>query len=294
MSRRRIVSTGRKSRGDLIKDIITYIVLIIFLILFLFPIYWTLITSIKTPADTFTSKFLPFIQFEPTLKGWLGQLQAAENFKALLNSTIIGLCSAALATFLGGMAGYALARFEFRRFFKNADIVSWFLSLRIMPPIALALPFYALILFFGLLDTHPAVILIYTAFFMPYAVLVSRDAFRSIPIEIEESALVDGCSRLQVFFRIALPLIAPALAAIYIIIFAFSWNEFLFAFVLTSKFAVTMPVYIAGTVTTVGVLFDVLSVRAILAILPPVVLGLLVQRYIISGLTMGAVKGAGR
>lgn len=280
-----------RQRGELVKDIVTYVLIAIFLVLFLFPIYWTFITSIKIPADTFTSKFLPFIQFQPTVKTWVSQLLAAENFKALFNSLVIGLSSAALATFLGSMAGYALARFQFRRFFKNADIISWFLSLRIMPPIALALPFYALILFFGLIDTHPAVILIHTAFFLPYAVLVSRDAFKAVPVEIEESALVDGCSRLQVFFRVSLPLIAPALAAIYIIIFAFSWNEFLFAFVLTNRIATTMPVYIAGTVTTVGVLFDILSVRGILAIIPPVVLGLLVQRYIISGLTMGAVKG---
>lgn len=283
--------TRMRRKGDLVKDVVTYVLIAIFLVLFLFPIYWTFITSIKIPADTFTSKFLPFIQFQPTVKTWISQLQAAENFKAILNSLLIGLSSAALATFLGSMAGYALARFQFRRFFKNADIISWFLSLRIMPPIALALPFYALILFFGLIDTHPAVILIHTAFFLPYAVLVSRDAFKAVPVEIEESALVDGCSRLQVFFRVALPLIAPALAAIYIIIFAFSWNEFLFAFVLTNRVATTMPVYIAGTVTTVGVLFDILSVRGILAIIPPIVLGLLVQRYIISGLTMGAVKG---
>jgi ABC-type sugar transport system, permease component len=290
-NKKRATRTNRTSVKKLVTDAATYIIIAIFAALFLFPIYWTFITSIKMQADTFTSKFLPFFQFEPTLRGWIGQLQAAENFKALLNSTIIGVSSAALATFLGSMAGYGLARFNFRRFFKNADIISWFLSLRIMPPIALALPFYALMLNLGVIDTHPAVILIHTAFFMPYAVLVTRDAFKSLPIEIEESALIDGCSRHQLFFRIALPLIAPALAAIYIIIFAFSWNEFLFAYVLTNKVAVTMPVYIAGTVTTVGVLFDVLSVRAIITILPPVIIGLLVQRYIISGLTMGAVKG---
>jgi len=277
-------------RDKLVKDVVTYVLLAILLLLFIFPIYWTFITSIKIAADTFTSKFLPFIQFQPTLKGWIGQLEAAENFKALLNSTIIGLASAALATFLGSMAGYALARFRFRRV-RNIDIISWFLGLRIMPPIALALPIYALMLSLRLLDTHLSVILIHAAFFLPYAVLISRDAFRSIPVEIEESALVDGCSRFQIFFRIALPLIAPALAAIFILTFAFSWNEFLFAFVLTDRVAVTMPVYIAGTVTTVGVLFDALSVRAMLAIIPPVVLGLLVQRYIVSGLTMGAIKG---
>jgi len=277
-------------KDKLIKDVVTYVLLAIFLLLFIFPIYWTFITSIKITADTFTSKFLPFLQFQPTLKAWLGQMEVTENFKALLNSTIIGISSAALATLLGSMAGYALARFRFRRV-RNIDIISWFLGLRILPPIALALPFYALMVSLRLLDTHLAVILIHTAFFLPYAVLVSRDAFRSIPIEIEESALVDGCSRFQIFFRIALPLIAPALAAVFILTFAFSWNEFLFAFVLTDRIAVTMPVYIAGTVTTVGVLFDILSVRAMLAIIPPVILGLLVQRYIVSGLTMGAIKG---
>jgi multiple sugar transport system permease protein len=280
-----------KRVNSFVADIVTYLLIAVFSIFFLFPIYWTFITSIKVSADTFTSKFIPFIQFEPTLKGWIEQLQAAENYKALLNSTIIGLASAALATFLGSMAGYTLARFEFRRFFKNSDIISWFLSLRIMPPIALALPFYALMLYFGIIDTLLAVILIHTAFFMPYAVLVTRDAFKSLPKEFEESALVDGSSRIQIFFKIALPLAAPALVATYIIIFAFSWNEFLFAYVLTNKAAVTMPVYIAGTVTTVGVLFDVLSVRAILTILPPIVLGFIIQRYLISGLTMGAVKG---
>lgn len=279
-----------KKRG-FIKDIVTYVVIALLLVLFLFPIYWTFITSIKIPADTFTSKWLPFIQFQPTLKGWIAQASEYENFRSLFNSVIIGLSSASIATFLGSMAGYALARFEFRRIMKNIDIITWFLSLRIMPPIALALPFYALMLFFNLVDNHIAVILLHSVFFLPYAVLISRDAFKSIPIEVEESALIDGCSRLQIFLRIALPIISPALAAIFILIFAFSWNEFLFAFVLTNKQAVTYPVYIAGTVTTVGVLFDALSVRAIMAIIPPVVLALLVQRYIIAGLTMGAVKG---
>ena len=283
---------GRVRRDKLVKDVISYIVIAGFLFFFLFPIYWTFITSIKIPADFFTSSFIPVLQFQPTLDHWYGELVGgfSENFKAILNSAVIGLASAGIATLLGSMAGYALARYEFKKI-KNIDIISWFLSLRIMPPIALALPFYALMLFFGLIDNHLSVILLHSLFFLPYAVLVSRDAFRQIPVEIEESALVDGCSRFQVFRMIALPVITPALAAIFIIIFAFSWNEFLFAFILTAKQATTMPVHIAGTVTTVGVLFDILSVRALLTIIPPVLLSLLVQKYIISGLTLGAVRG---
>ncbi|MEN2975489.1 MAG: carbohydrate ABC transporter permease, partial [Candidatus Caldarchaeales archaeon] len=209
----RTVST---SRDKLVKDIVSYVAIVILIVFFLFPIFWILMTTFKTPADTFKSSFIPYLQFEPTGKNWYGQVVEgfSENFKAILNSAIIGLSSAAIATILGSMAGYALSRFEFRRFMKNIDIITWFLSLRIMPPIALALPFYALMLFVNLIDNLLSVILIHSIFFLPYAVLVSRDAFRQLPIEIEESALVDGCTRLQVFRRIALPLIAPALAAI--------------------------------------------------------------------------------
>lgn len=135
-----------------------------------------------------------------------------------------------------------------------------------------------------------AVIIVHSAFFTPYAVLVIRDAFKSLPRDIEEAATIDGCSAIGAIRRIALFLIAPAATAVFILIFSFSWNEFLFAFVLTSKNAITMPVHIAGTVTTVGVLFYILSVRQLLAVIPPVIMSLLVQRYIVSGLTLGAIK----
>ncbi|HID16773.1 TPA: carbohydrate ABC transporter permease [Candidatus Bathyarchaeota archaeon] len=191
---------------------------------------------------------------------------------------------------MGTIAGYALSRYEFKRW-KNIDIITWFLSLRFLPAISVAIPFYALIKFIGLLDNQLAVILIHSAFFMPYAVLIARDAFKSLTREIEEAAMVDGASLFTILWRIAIPMVTPTIMAIFILLFAFSWNEFLFAFLITSRKAVTMPVHIAGSVTTIGVLFYTLSVRQLLAMIPPVALAMLIQRYIVSGLTLGAVKG---
>jgi multiple sugar transport system permease protein len=250
-----------------------------------------IIISIKRSIDQFTLGFIPWIQFEPTLRNWESELvgQASENLRALMNSTIIGLGSAAIATFLGTLAGYALARFEFKKI-KNVDIISSFLSLRFLPPIALAIPYYVLMQSIGLLDTQLAVILVHAAAFLPYSVLVMRDAFKSIPVAMEESAFIDGASVLRALANIVLPVVAPALAAVFILTLTFSWNEFLFAFILTSKNAYTLPIRMAGSITSIGVIFYTLSIRQLISVIPPAILGLLVQKYIVSGLTMGAVK----
>jgi len=273
------------------KSVITYILVLLFSGFFFIPLFWMVIISIKKPIDQFTLGFIPWLQFEPTLRNWEaeGVKQAAENLKALMNSTIIGLGSATIATILGTLAGYALARFEFKKI-KNVDIISYFLSLRFLPPIALAIPYYFLMQSIGLIDTQLAVILVHAAAFLPYAVLVMRDAFKSIPVAMEESAFIDGASILKVITNIVLPIVAPALAAVFILTFTFSWNEFLFAFVLTSKNAFTLPIRIAESITAIGVFFYALSIRQLIAVIPPIILGMLVQKYIVSGLTMGAVK----
>ena len=278
---------------DAAKKVITYVAIVLFALFFLFPLIWMVAESTKPEIEEFSLGFIPWLQYHPTGKHWHSELisQGSENIHALMNSTIIGLSTAVIATILGLLAGYALARYEFRKPMKNVDILMWFLSLRFLPPIALAIPFYFLLLDVHLLDTQLAVILVHSASFLPYSVLVLRDAFRSLPRDMEEAAMVDGCSESSVLWRIALPLVAPALAAVFILIFSFSWNEFLLAFVLTSRYAVPMTVRLAGTVTTVGVLFYILSTRQLIAVIPPIALGLLVQRYIVSGLTMGAVKG---
>jgi multiple sugar transport system permease protein len=273
------------------KSVITYILILLFSGFFFMPLFWMIIISIKRSIDQFTLGFIPWIQFEPTLHNWESELvgQASENLRALMNSTIIGLGSAAIATFLGTLAGYALARFEFKKI-KNVDIISSFLSLRFLPPIALAIPYYVLMQSIGLLDTQLAVILVHAAAFLPYSVLVMRDAFKSIPVAMEESAFIDGASVLRALANIVLPVVAPALAAVFILTLTFSWNEFLFAFILTSKNAYTLPIRMAGSITSIGVIFYTLSIRQLISVIPPAILGLLVQKYIVSGLTMGAVK----
>jgi multiple sugar transport system permease protein len=167
----------------------------------------------------------------------------------------------------------------------------WFLSQRFLPPAATVIPFFLLMKSLGLLDSRVALIMVNATFAMPFAVLIMKDMFRELPVELEEAALVDGCSRWEAFWRIALPLAAPALVATVIICFSFAWNEFLFALVLTYKKASPMTVVIAGTEHTQGVQFWYVSTRLLLAIIPPTLLALTVQRYIVRGLTMGAVKG---
>ncbi|WP_304171133.1 carbohydrate ABC transporter permease [Limnochorda pilosa] len=256
------------------------------------PFYWAIITSLKRPADVFKLSVIPFLQFDPTLANWRNELvlRRTEILSGLSTSFIVAVSTAVIALAIGTLAGYALARFKYQRW-KNKDIALWILSQRFLPPAATVIPFFLMFKQFGLLDTRLALILVNTTFTIPFAVLILRDAFRELPIELEEAAQVDGCSPFQSFTRIALPLVAPALVSAGIIMFAFTWNEFLFAFILTYSKATPITVIISGTSDTTGVQFWYVSTRMLMAILPPALLTLTVQRYIVRGLTFGAVKG---
>lgn len=265
---------------------------IVVAMVFFFPIYWSLSTSLRNPIETFTVAGLgiPWIHFEPTLNNWIEQANTPETRKALTNSTVIAVGAAILALLLGTPAAYALARFRFR-WVPNRDITIWFLSQRILPPVATVIPFYLVMRTLGLLDTHLALILLNATFILPFVVVIVRQTFLDLPVELEESAMVDGCGHLAAFWRIALPLAAPSIAATGLIIFAFTWNEFIFALTISSREAITVPVHMAGAIDTRGVQFWFMGVRAMIAMIPPVVIALLAQRYIVRGLTLGAVKG---
>ena len=258
----------------------------------IFPFYWAVITSLKVPADVFRLSFIPFVQFQPTLQNWRTEVtqRGREVFGGLSTSLIVAVSTALLALTIGTLAGYGLARFSYQRW-KNKDIAMWILSQRFLPPAATVIPFFVMMRHFGLIDTRLALILVNVTFTIPFTVMILRDAFRELPIELEESALVDGCSRLQALLRIDLPLVAPALVSAGIISFAFTWNEFLFAFILTYSKATPMTVVIAGTSDTQGIQFWYVSTRMLMAILPPTVLAMTIQRYVVRGLTFGAVKG---
>ena len=261
-------------------------------LIFAFPIYWAFSQSLRNPIDTYTVAGLgvPWINFTPTLNNWIDQLSTPETGMALYNSTVIAVSAAIMALVLGTPAAYAIARFRFARW-SNRDITIWFLSQRVLPPVATVIPFYLTMRYLGLLDTKFALILINATFVLPYVVVILRQTFLDLPVELEEAALIDGAGHWGAFWRIALPLAAPSMAAAGLIIFAFTWNEFLFAVSIGSSKAITVPVHIAGAIDTRGVQFWFMGVRAMTAIIPPVIIALIAQRYIVRGLTLGAVRG---
>jgi multiple sugar transport system permease protein len=256
------------------------------------PFYWAISLSIRNPIEAFTVSGLavPFIQYKPTLANWKTELSVGETQKALGNSIIIALCTAVAVVALGTPAAYAIARFRFRKP-TNENIAMWFLSQRILPPVATAIPFFLIIRFFGLLDTRAALILVNTTFNLPFVVVIMRQAFIDLPIELEEAALVDGANYINIFWKISLRLAAPSLVAAVLIMIAFTWNEFLFALMIGTLKAKVIPVHMAGAVDTRGIQFWFVAVRTLIAMSPPVILALLAQRYIVRGLTFGAVKG---
>jgi multiple sugar transport system permease protein len=276
-----------------IKNILLWILILIATAWAIFPFYWAIITSLKEPGVILTKpSLIPFLQFKPTLYNW--QLEFSNRWReisrAMGNSLILSVGATIIAITLGTLAGYGLARFRFYGW-QNKDITLWFLSQRFLPPMVTVIPFFLVIKTLGLLDTQLALILVNATFTMPFAVLMMRDTFKELPGELEESAWVDGASRFQSFWHIALPLAAPAIAAAAVICFAFSWNEFIFALILTLKEAQPITVVIAGVEHTQGIQFWFVATRLLLAILPPALLALTVQRYIVRGLTFGAVKG---
>ncbi|MCD6156036.1 MAG: carbohydrate ABC transporter permease, partial [Candidatus Atribacteria bacterium] len=219
----------------------------------------------------------------------LGEAEGERTLRGLKNSVLISSISSLVVLFLGAFAGYSLSRFRFRRW-KNKDIAVWILSNRMFPPIAVAIPFFLIMRTLRLLDTLPAIIMAHTVYNLPLAIWLMMDFFRELPEEVEEAALIDGCSALQAFLRVALPLALPGIVAVYILCFIFSWNEFLFVITLSYKNTMTMPVVIAGTLTVRGLDFWKVSALSLLSIAPPVILAALTSRYLVRGLTLGAVK----
>jgi len=174
---------------------------------------------------------------------------------------------------------------------RNDNIAFWIISQRFLPPALFVVPFLMFYARLNLVDTHLGLILAYTMFNVPFAVWIMRDFFQNLPRDFEDSALVDGATHLQAFVRIVLPLSAPGLVSVAILSFIFSWNEYLYALMLTNFDAITIPVLIAGQNNTRGIQWWYISALTLAAVTPVIVMGLLLERYIIRGLTAGALKG---
>lgn len=266
------------------KTILVAMAVVVFVVI-LFPPMVLFLTSIKTELDALS--FPPKWIFQPTLENYKQIFQLSPFMKYLLNSLIVASLNTGAVLILGSLAAYSLARFRF----KGADnIAFWILSVRMMPPVAAIIPIYIIMRNLRLLDTPWSLVITYLTFNLPFAVWLLRSFFREIPREIEESALVDGCSDFSAFRKIALPLAAPGLAATGILTFIFSWNEFLFALILTGNKAVTLPVGIIGYMKETGINWGYMTAGGVLALIPVIVFTILVQKHLVKGLTMGAVK----
>lgn len=268
-----------------IHNFLIYLAIIIFLIISMFPIYWLFTLSLKLPHEAFSLP--PTWIFKPTLENYASTFLYGPFSRYLINSIVVALSNTGLSVMAGSLAAYSLARFNFRG--KKLSLLAVLIAPTI-PPIALAIPLYMVYNDYGLIDTKFSLILTYFIFNLPFVVWIMYGFFQEIPESLEESAMLDGCSRLGAMWRIALPLVAPGLAAASIICIIYSWNEFLYAMIFTGTSAKTMPVAITGFITSRGVYWSKVAACGSLVILPVFLFTLFVQKHLIKGLSLGAVK----
>jgi multiple sugar transport system permease protein len=261
-------------------------ILLAYLLFTIIPIAWFLTASIEPPSAIQSPN--PFASFTPTLQNYIDVFAKLNLMRFILNSLII--CSAAtLISILAGVpAAYGFARLKT----KGMERLSlWILSNRMLPPIAVVIPLYLLLGQLGLLDTQIGMIVIYSAFNLPYVVWTMISFFEEIPIELDEAAALDGSSLLGILCRIMVPIAAPGIIATAIFAFILCWSEFLFAVIFTSSTAQTLPVAIASFVTDRGIEWGKMSAAGSVLIVPLTVLFYSIQRFLIRGLSFGAVAG---
>jgi multiple sugar transport system permease protein len=254
-------------------------------IVFLFPIYWLFIISFKTPDEIFA--------FPPVW--WPANIQFANYgvlFKdgdviAVWNSLVIAGVSTVLAMFFGTICAYSLVRFRT----GGDDLAIWIISQRMMPPIAIVFPIFLLYVWLGGVDTYWGLVLLYTAFNLPYVIWMMRGYIADIPIELEESALVDGCSRWQVLMGVVFPMARAGLFATAVFTFVFAWNDFIFALVLTRTEVITYPVQVTHYFGGQSNFWAKIAAMSVLGTVPVFIAVATLQRYLVRGISMGAVKG---
>jgi len=294
--RRQRTGTTRIVRGSRLRPGGTarVVFLLLYLGFLLLPLYWVAITSIKPQEDLLTDP-PTWWPAHPTGLHYSTALNAFRGREGLENSLVIAFATTALAVVLGTAAAYSMARFRT----GGKHLAFWFLSQRIMPPIAIIIPVFLLYSRYtdewigvSLVDTKVGLILLYTVFALPFTVWLMFAYFRQMPVELEEAALVDGCSRLQALWKVAWPLAAPGIVSAAAFAFILSWTEFLFALVLTRTHTVTLPVALASIITGFqGNQYGEASALAMVSLIPALLIGALIQRHLVRGLTLGAVQG---
>lgn len=262
-----------------------YAVAVLLTIVFLFPIYWLFMMSFKTPGEIFA---YPAVWYPKSL-----QLNAYIDLfpngdaATVLNSLILAGASTIIAMILGTMAAYSLVRFKT----GGENLAVWIISQRMVPPIAIVFPIFLLYVFFGWVDTYQGLIILYTAFSLPYVTWMMRGYIEDIPLELEESALVDGCSRWRVLWRVVFPMARSGLFATAVFTFIFAWNDFIFALVLTRTEVITYTVQVTHYFGGQSNFWSKISAMSVLGTTPVFIAVAMLQRYLVRGISMGAVKG---
>ena len=262
-----------------------FAVALFLLAVFLFPIYWLFMISFKTPEEIFSSPpvwYPASVQFEN-----FGVLFRDGDAVTVFNSLFIAGTSTLIAIFLGTIAAYSLARFRT----GGDNLAVWIISQRMIPPIAIVFPLFLLYVMLGWVDTYHGLILLYTAFNLPYVIWMMRGYIEYVPLELEESALVDGCTRWQTLIRVVFPMVRNGLFATAVFTFVFAWNDFIFALVMTRSEVTTFPVQVTHYFGAQSNFWAKIAAMSVLGTVPIFVAVAFLQRYLVRGISLGAVKG---
>ena len=260
------------------------------------PFLWALSTSFKDfNSVTSGATYIPWVDFEPTLEGWRVLLRSPAQggvniVEPYLNSIFVTSLASFLSILLGTLAAYALSRFTFKAgFVKNDDITFFFISQRIMPPVVLAIPFFIMLGKLGLLDTLLGLVMVYVVLLMPIAVWIMVDFFNKVPVEIDETALIDGCNPIQAFIKVVLPNSIPGMVVAGLFCMIFGWTDFFFAYILTFTEVQLLPVAIVSLNSSITPWWS-LSAAALVSVAPLIVVAFIVERYLSKGNLSGALK----
>ena len=250
------------------------------------PFLWALSTSFKDfNSVTSGATYIPWVDFEPTLEGWRVLLRSPAQggvniVEPYLNSIFVTSLASFISILLGTLAAYALSRFTFKAgFVKNDDITFFFISQRIMPPVVLAIPFFIMLGKLGLLDTLLGLVMVYVVLLMPIAVWIMVDFFNKVPVEIDETALIDGCNPIQAFIKVVLPNSIPGMVVAGLFCMIFGWTDFFFAFILTFTEVQLLPVAIVSLNSSITPWWS-LSAAALVSVAHLIVVAFIVERYL--------------
>jgi multiple sugar transport system permease protein len=272
---------GRLDSGHILAGI----ALVVIIVATVFPFLWMVSSSLKTRADILA--FPPVWTFVPTLEHYREALFRVNVAKSLANSLVVAIASTGLALLVGTPAAYALARWDWK---GKRDLWFWIISNRFMSPIVLALPFFLLARALGVLDNVWTLVAIYLTFNIPIVVWIVMDQFRTVPRELDEAAVVDGATPFLAFFQVILPLTLPGIVVSAILCFIFSWNELLYALVLTRAASRTAPVAATSFMSGYDLPWGEIMATGTMIVLPVIIFAILVSRHLVRGLTLGAVK----